>query len=62
MRQINELYLQHPWMGSRSLADHLTSAEKPVDRDRIRRLMQRIGIESLSPKPSTSKRYARHPV
>lgn len=62
MRQIDELYLQHPWMGSRSLAVHLTTAEKPVGRDRIRRLMRRMGIESLSPKPGTSKRYAGHPV
>lgn len=62
MRQIDELYLQHPWMGSRSLADHLTTAEKPVGRDRIRCLMQRMGIESLSPKPGMSKRYAGHPV
>ncbi len=62
MRQIDELYLQHPWMGSRSLAVHLTTAEKPVGRDRIRRLMRRMDIESLSPKPGTSKRYAGHPV
>jgi putative transposase len=62
MRQIDELYLQHPWMGSRSLADHLTTAGKPVGRDRIRRLMLRMGIESLSPKPGTSKRHAGHPV
>ena len=33
-----------------------------MGRDRIRRLMQRMGIESLSPKPGTSKRYAGHPV
>jgi putative transposase len=38
MRRIDELYLQHPWMGSRSLADHLTTSDHPVGRDRIRRL------------------------
>ncbi len=62
MRQINELYLQHPWMESRSLTDHLATAEKPVGRDQIRRLMQRMDIESLSPKPGMSKRYVGHPV
>ncbi len=62
MRQIGELYLQQPWMGSRSLADHLTTVEKPVGRGRILRLMRRMGIESLSPKPGTSKHYAGHPV
>lgn len=62
MRRIDELYLQHPWMGSRSLADHLTTHEEPIGRDRIRRLMLLMGIQSLSPKPGTSKRHPKHPV
>ena len=62
MRRIDELYLQQPWMGSRSLADHLTTPEAPVGRDRVRRLMLIMGIESLAPKPGTSKRQPRHPV
>ncbi len=39
MRRIDELYLEHPWMGSRSFADHLTTPEAPVGRSRARRLM-----------------------
>lgn len=62
MRRIDELYMEQPWMGSRSLADHLTIPENPVGRDRIRRLMLLMGIESLAPKPGTSKRQPRHPV
>jgi putative transposase len=62
MRRIDALYLEHPWMGSRSLADHLTAPEVPVGRDRVRRLMLIMGIESLAPKPGTSKRQPRHPV
>ena len=62
MRRIDELYLQHPWMGSRSLADQLTAPEAPVGRDRVRRLMLIMGIESLAPKPSTSRRQPKHPV
>lgn len=62
MRRIDELYLQQPWMGSRSLADQLTTPEDPVGRDRVRRLMLLMGIESLSPKPGTSRRQPRHPV
>jgi transposase InsO family protein len=49
-------------MGSRSLADHLTTPEAPVGRDRVRRLMLIMGIESLAPKPGTSKRQPKHPV
>jgi len=49
-------------MGSRSLADHLTTPEMPIGRDRVRRLMLIMGIESLAPKPGTSKRQPKHPV
>lgn len=62
MLRIDKLYLEHPWMGSRSIADELTSPEEPVGRDRIRRLMRVMRIESLAPKPGTSKRHPRHPV
>jgi putative transposase len=62
MRRIDELYLEHPWMGSRSLAGQLTTPEAPVGRDRVRRLMLIMGIESLAPKPGTSKRQPKHPV
>lgn len=62
MRQIDALYLEQPWRGSRTLADHLTTPEAPVGRDRVRRLMRIMGIESLAPKPGTSKRQPRHPV
>lgn len=49
-------------MGSRSLANHLTTPEAPLGRDRARRLMLIMGIESLAPKPGTSKRQPKHPV
>ena len=62
MRRIDELYMEQPWMGSRSLADHLTTPEDPVGRDRVRRLMLLMGIESLAPKPGTSRRQPKHPV
>jgi putative transposase len=62
MRRIDELYLEHPWMGSRSLANQLTTPEAPVGRDRVRRLMLIMGLESLAPKPGTSKRQPKHPV
>jgi putative transposase len=62
MRQIDELYLQHPWMGSRSIAGQLSTPAAPVGRDRVRRLMLVMGIASLAPKPGTSKRQPKHPV
>jgi len=62
MRRIDELYMLEPWMGSRTLSTMLTTPEKPVGRDRVRRLMLIMGIESLAPKPGTSRRQPKHPV
>ena len=62
MARIDKLYMEHPWMGSRSFADHLTTPELLVGRGRIRRLMRVMGIESLAPKPGTSRRQPKHPV
>jgi putative transposase len=61
-RRIDKLYMEQPWMGSRSLANHLTTPEAPLGRDRARRLMLVMGIESLAPQPGTSKRQPKHPV
>lgn len=62
MQRIDKLYMEQPWMGSRSLANHLTTPEVPLGRDRARRLMLIMGIESLAPQPGTSKRQPKHPV
>jgi len=62
MKRIDKLYMEQPWMGSRSLANHLTTPEAPLGRDRARRLMLIMGIESLAPQPGTSKRQPKHPV
>jgi putative transposase len=62
MRRIDKLYTAEPWMGSRTLSTMLTTPEEPVGRDRVRRLMLIMGIESLAPKPGTSKRQPKHPV
>jgi putative transposase len=62
MRRIDKLYLEQPWMGSRTLSTMLTTPEQPVGRDRVRRLMLIMGIESLAPKPGTSRRQPKHPV
>ena len=62
MRLIDELYMEQPWMGSRSIAGQLTTPDAPIGRGRVRRLMRIMGIESLAPKPGTSRRQPRHPV
>jgi putative transposase len=62
MYRIDEFYMEEAWMGSRNLTTMLTTPDEPVVRDRDRRLMLIMGIESLTPKPTTSKRQPKHPV
>jgi putative transposase len=62
MRLIDEQYLHTPWYGARQMMRHVRREGYRVGRKRISRLMQRIGIESLSSKPGMSKRSAGHPV
>jgi putative transposase len=54
MRWLDELHLEHPWMGSRSLRDQLHRAGYSLGRDRVRRLMRKMGIHALYRKPRTT--------
>lgn len=54
MRRIDELHLQFPWMGSRSLRDQLNRAGIPICRDRVRRLMRKMGIHAVYRRPRTT--------
>ena len=55
MRRLDELHLQHPFMGSRMLRDQLARQGVHVGRRHVRTLMLRMGIEALAPQPGTSK-------
>ncbi len=55
MRRIDELHLEHPFMGARMLRDQLAREGTRVGRRHIRTLMLRMGIEALAPQPGTSK-------
>jgi len=57
MRQIDELYLAWPFMGSRQLSGQLG-----VNRKRVQRLMRRMGIEAIYPKPRTTRRGRGHKI
>jgi putative transposase len=62
MRRIDELHLEHPFMGARMLRDQLDREGRHVGRRHIRTLMQRMGIEALAPQPGTSKRAPGHKI
>jgi putative transposase len=62
MRQIDELHLKYPFFGSRSISRTLRNQGTIVNRKRVQRLMRLMGLESVAPKPTTSKPAPEHPV
>ena len=62
MRKIDELHLEHPFMGARMLRDQLARQGIRVGRRHVRTLMIRMGIEALAPQPGTSKAAPGHKI
>lgn len=62
MRRIDELHLQHPFMGARMLQDQLNRAGLAVGRKHVGTLMKGMGIEALYRKPGTSKKHPGHKI
>jgi putative transposase len=62
MRIIDKEFLRHPFYGSRKMRDYLNRQGFPVNRKRVQRLMRLMGIESVAPKPNTSKPRREHKV
>jgi putative transposase len=62
MRLIDEQYLETPWYGARQMARHLRRQGYRVNRKRIRRLMQLMGLSAIYQKPNTSKPHPLHKV
>lgn len=62
MRQIDEVYLEHPTFGSRMMTQWLKRDGHVVNRKRIRRLMRRMGLEAIYPRPRTSVPAAEHRI
>jgi putative transposase len=54
MRLIDEEYTAHPFYGSRRMTARLIARGEPVNRKRVRRLMRRMGLEAIYPKPRLS--------
>jgi putative transposase len=62
MRRIDELHLEHPFMGARMLRDQLHREGIKAGRKHIGTLMQRMDITALAPQPGTSKRTPGHKI
>jgi len=62
MRQIDKQYLKTPFWGSRNFAVFLRNRGYRVNRKRIQRFMRKMGLEGISPGPSTSRPSPGHKV
>ena len=55
MRLLDAQYTATPFYGSRRMTAWLRSQGYPVNRKRVMRLMHKMGLEALYPKPRTSQ-------
>ena len=54
IREMDELYLERPYYGSRRMRADLSTRERPLNRKRIRRLMRKMGLVAVYPKKRLS--------
>ncbi len=62
MRRIDELFTTWPFLGSRRMTAMLRAEGHAVNRKRVQRLMRKMGIAALGPKPRTTKPAPGHKV
>src|SRR5215813_122408 len=55
MRRIDELFTAWPFLGSRRMTALLRAEGLAINRKRVQRLMRKMGIAALGPKPRTTK-------
>jgi len=62
MRLIDAEYTRHPFYGYRKITHWLRDEGHRVNKKRVQRLMQTMGLAAIVPKPSLSKPHPAHPV
>ena len=62
MRQIDEIYLQWPFYGSRRMRDELVRRGHRVNRKRVQSLMRLMGLQAIYPRCRTSQPAAGHRI
>jgi putative transposase len=61
-RRLDELFTAWPFLGSRRMAVMLCEQGQPINRKHVQRLMRRMGIAALGPKPRTTKPAPGHKI
>jgi putative transposase len=62
LRLMDEEYTRHPLFGSRRMVRFLRDRGWAVNRKRVQRLMQQLGVAGMAPGPHTSQPHPTHPV
>jgi putative transposase len=62
MALIDRQYLRTPFYGSRRMTAWLQSQGHSANRKRVQRLMQRLGLAAIYPRPRTSRRAPDHRI
>jgi putative transposase len=62
MRRLDELFTAWPFLGSRRMAAMLRSEGRSINRKRVQRLMRKMGIAALGPKPRTTQPAPGHKI
>ncbi len=57
MRLIDQQYLETPFYGSRKMSVMLRNQGDIVNRKRVQRLMQQMGLFAIYPQPKTSQSH-----
>jgi len=62
LRLLDEEYTRHPFYGSRKMVVWLGSQGYRVNRKRVQRLMQTLGLVAMAPGPHTSKKQLQNKI
>jgi putative transposase len=62
MHRIDELFTRYPFYGVEKMTAHLARQGRQANVKRVRRLMRKMGLEAVYPKPKLSQRHLEHRV
>ena len=62
MRLVDEQFLETPWYGSRQMMRHLRRQGHTVGRERVRRLMAKMGLAAIYQRPRTTVPHPAHRI
>jgi putative transposase len=62
MELIDKAFLEMPWYGSRQMARHLQRLGRCIGRQRVRRLMRKMGLTPIYQAPKTSTPHPQHRI